>query len=140
MKAAAYNARRRAARTGDRWWADEKRERRLARLFGGGANQFGVFVGYETEVFARVGRSHALGRLATGPAGLWVAASCCGGADWGHSSAPSVWDKAHDTRAEARLYAILHCLLDIERFADANDGTRSGAEARKMDKILRSLL
>lgn len=140
MTAAEYNARRRAIRTGPRWWADEKLEKELARLHGGGCNPFGVFEKYETETFARVGRSHALARLVRSRAGLWVAASCSGGAEWGCSSAPSVWDKAHDTREDARLYAILVCLCQIEPEADERNTSRTGAEARKIDKILRSLL
>lgn len=142
MTAAEYNRRRRRLRAGVRSWSGNgpaRQERTLASLHGGGLNPFGVFEKYTTTVLAVAGKTFAEARLARSPAGLWVGAGATGGPDWGSSSAPSLWDVAHDTQAEARLFVILECLAQLERLG-SHVGDRSHREAARLDKMLRALL
>lgn len=143
MNAAEYNRRRRRLRAAVRSWSGkgpDRQERALVRLHGGGVNPHGVFTAYTTTRLAVAGKSFAEARLARSPAGLWVGAGASGGPDWGSSSAPSVWDMAHDTEAEARTFVILECLAQIERHGETHNSDRANREARQLDKLLRRLL
>lgn len=140
MDAATYNARRRQLRRGERWHASESKRQELDAMFGGGSNPHGVFETHEEEELARAGKTFAVARLATGPAGLWVASGCTRGPEWGSSSSPSVWDVAHDSRHEARLYAILECLAQIESHLQLHSSEASETQAARMDRALRAML
>lgn len=140
MTAAEYNARRRQLRTGPRWHADDAKRAELVAMHGGGPNKFGVFEKHEEATLARVGKAFAVARLANSPAGLWVASACTGGRDWGHSSSPSIWDMAHDTRHDAWLYAILESLCHFESASRLHRSDKDAAECRKIDLRLRAML
>lgn len=140
MTAAEYNAAIRKLRSVDRWWADDARQAKAAALFGGNANENGVLLDYEEEELARAGQTYAFARVGTGPAGLWVACGGFQGPCSGFSSSPSVWDTAHATRAEARVYAILEVLAAIERHGEYTGQRSAAGQAGKIEKQLRALL
>jgi hypothetical protein len=104
-----------------------------AALWGGGANEQGVFCRYDREVVARLpDGSHAAVLIAQGGNGLFGYGLEYGFGTGGGNVFPSVWREAFGSRADARAAAVADLVQHIGGHPDETADKRRAELLRKV--------
>ncbi len=86
-----------------------------AALWGGGCNDCGVFLGFEAEDVARLGRDcYARVRIAETPCGLYACGIDYRYGAGGGGYAPTVWCRPFETRQEAKQQGVRELVEELE--------------------------
>lgn len=119
----------------DNYTQDEAAFAEASLLWGGGHNEFGVFLSGEREVVARHGQAEAAVTLAQSPNGLFIFGVGFHSPTYGFGYAPSIWGEPFGRREDARRAAIAELL---ERLEEEPQGKRDRADLKRVCEQLRS--